>query len=92
MPSDQRLDRLERLARLLCERPLRPSRESRNQSARLGDYVNALGEYDAAKQALEQKPDDSETNETLNRARKSLDQAREELKRLSKNRPGRFPV
>lgn len=54
--------------------------------------MTALGEYDAARQALEQKPDDSETNETLNRARESLDQAREELKRLRKNRPRRFPV
>ena len=92
MTSEQTLDRWERLARLLCERPLHPRRESRKQSARLGDYVAALGEYDAARQALDQKPDDSETNETVNRARESLDQARDELKGLSKNRSGRFPV
>ena len=91
MTPDQKLNRWERLLRLLCERPLYDRRESRKQIVRLGDYVTALGEYDAARQALEQKPDDSDSNERLNRARESLDQAREELKRLSKNRLGRLP-
>ena len=91
MTSEQKLDLLERLARSLCERPLYLRRESRQQTARLGDYLNALTEYDAASQAVEQKPDDPDTNERLNRARESLDQGREELKRLSKNRSGRLP-
>lgn len=92
MTSDQKLDQLERLARLLCERPLHRSRESSIPSASLGDYVTALGEYEAASQALEQKPDDSQRTETLNRARESLVQARDKLKRLNKNRSGCFPV
>jgi hypothetical protein len=92
MTSDQELDRLERLARLFYERPWHHRRESRNQSARLGDYATALGEYDAARQALEEKPDDSETKETLNRAREILDQAREELKQSTRNATRRLPA
>jgi len=91
MTSEQKLDRLERLARSLCERPLFPRREPRKQIVRLGDYLKALTEYDAASQALEQKPNDPDTNGRLNRARESLDQARNELKSLSKNRLGRLP-
>ena len=91
MTPEQKLDLLERIVRSLCERPLYLRCESRQQTARLGDYVNALREYEATSQALEQKPDDPDTNERLNRARESLDQAREELKRLSKNRLGRLP-
>ena len=98
MTPEQKLDLLERLARSLCERPWlprresrKPGRQSRKQSAVLGDYVKALTEYDAAKQALEQEPDDSEKNEILNRARELLDQVREELKRSTRNGPGRLP-
>jgi len=53
MTSEQKLNLVEWLARSLSESPLYPRRNSRNESARLGDYVNALTEYDEAKQALE---------------------------------------
>jgi aminoglycoside phosphotransferase (APT) family kinase protein len=92
MTSEQKLDLLERLARSLCERPLYPRRESRKQADALGDYLNALTEFDAASQAFAQKLDDPDTNERLKQARESLDHAREELKRLSKNRSGRLPL
>ena len=81
MVSDQKLDQLERLARLLCERPLYPKSELRKQSARLGDYVNALQKYDAAKLVAEESPNDWEANHNMAQARETLDLVREELKR-----------
>jgi hypothetical protein len=90
--QDEQLDRLERSLRLFLKRPVRDRREASITATKLGAYVTALGQYDAARRALEQKPDNLATNETLSRARESLDQAREELKRLSKSRPRRFSV
>jgi hypothetical protein len=81
MTPEQRFDRLERLARLLGERPRHHRRESRKQTDRPRDYVTALGEFLAARQALEAKPDDSETNENLRRAEEVLDRTRNELTR-----------
>jgi hypothetical protein len=81
MTLDQKLDRLERSLTLLLERPCDDLRESRKQVARLGDYVTALREYDALKQILETKPDDSETAENVRKAKEALDRAREALRR-----------
>ena len=81
MTPEQRYDRLERMARLMYEDALRASRESRKQTALLGSYVDAQREYELAKLAIAAKPEDSETNETLRKAREVLDQARAELRR-----------
>ena len=81
MTPEQRYDRLERVARLMYEDALRASRESRKQTALLKSYVDALREYELAKQAIAAKPEDSETNETLRKAGIVLDQAREALTR-----------
>jgi hypothetical protein len=80
MTPEQRYDRLERIARLMYEDALRASRESRKQTDLLSSYVDAQREYELAKLAIAVKPEDSETTETLRKAREVLDRAREELK------------
>jgi hypothetical protein len=80
MTPEQRYDRWERIARLLYEAAMRSTRESRKQTKKLGVYMNAQRDYEAAAFALEERPGDSDTNKNLLRARKMLDRAREELK------------
>jgi hypothetical protein len=72
MTLEEEYDRWERYAKLLCVDSLRASRESRKQTARLRSYVDAQREYEVTKLAVAAKPDDSETNETLCRAREIL--------------------
>ena len=80
MISQQKFNRLEQLVRLLGERPSFYLRESRKQTAALGNYVNAVRECDAARQSLASTPEDSETRAAFHRAQKALEIAREELK------------
>ena len=81
MTQDEQLDRLERSLRLFLKRPVRERREARVTAAKLEAYLTALREHDTAKQALAARPDDSETSAAFLRAQKSLELAREELKR-----------
>lgn len=81
MNQDEQLGRLERALQLFLKRPVRDRREARVTAAKLEAYVTALREYDSAKQALAVRSDDSETSAAFLRAQKSLELAREELKR-----------
>jgi len=90
MISQQKFNRLERLVRLLGERPSRYLRESRKQTAALGNYVTAVRQCDAARQALAAKPGDSETIAAFHLDQKSLELAREELKRQTATRHRRL--
>jgi hypothetical protein len=81
MTQDEQLDRLERSLQLFLKRPVRVRREAGVTAAKLEAYVTALREYDTAKQVLAARPDDSETRAAFHRAEKSLEVAREKLKR-----------
>lgn len=85
MISQQKFNRLERLVRLLAERPSRYLRESRKQTAALGNYVAEVRECDAAREALAAKPEDLETTAAFHRAQKFLEIVREELQLISDN-------
>jgi hypothetical protein len=80
MTPEQRLDRLERIARLLYEEATRASRASRKQTKKLKSYIDAQREHEAAKIASEERPEDSETKESLLKAILILNRARQELK------------
>lgn len=81
MTLEEKYDRWERIARLVYEDATRTSRASRKQAKELKAYVDALREYDAAKMASEEAPEDSDTKERLVVARQVLDRAREALRR-----------
>jgi len=85
MISQQKFNRLERIVRLLGERTSPDMRESRKQTAALGNYVTAVSESDAARRALAAKPEDLETKAAFHRAQQSLEIAREELQRITEN-------
>lgn len=78
---EQRYDRWERIARRCYEGALRESRESRQQIKKLKLYLDAQTEWYDALHSLEELPADSERKERLLRARQTLDQSREELRR-----------
>jgi hypothetical protein len=80
LTPEQRYDRWERIARLLYEAAMRSTRESRKQTKKLGLYLDAQRDYEAAALALQERPEDSDTNKNLLRARRMLDRAREELR------------
>ncbi len=73
-------DRLERLARLLCEATARDARKSCEQTKKLKRWAAARKQCEAAEQAVEERPEDSDRKEILARARQLLDQARSDLK------------
>jgi hypothetical protein len=79
-------DRLERMARLLCEALERDVRKGRQQTKKLKRWVAAGKECEAAEEAMQESPDDSEKKETLLRARQLLEQARSDLKHSIKPR------
>ncbi len=85
MTLEEEYDRWERFAKLWSARSIRESRDARKQTEKLKLYVDAVKKYDAAKLALEERPEDSDTNESLLSARQILDQAREELKYTTEN-------
>ncbi len=69
-----------RIARLVYEEAIRTSRASRKQLKELKFYMDALSKYEAAKIASEERPEDTETKESLLKARLILNRARQELK------------
>lgn len=81
MNQDEQLDRLERALHLFLKRPVRDRRDARVTAAKLEAYVTALREYDSAKQVLAARPEDSEASAAFHRAQKSLELAREVIKR-----------
>jgi len=81
MTQDEQLDRLERCLTLFLKRPVRDRHEDRLTPAKLGAYMNALQDYESAKQAAAAKPEDSERIETVRLAREVLNRVRKELRR-----------
>ncbi len=81
MTLEQKYDRWERIARLVNDEAIRAARASRKRTKELKSYVDALREYDAAKMASEERPEDLDSKESLVEARQILDRAREALKR-----------
>lgn len=81
MTLEQKYDRWERIARLVNDRAMRDARVSRKRTKELKSYVDALREYDAAKTASEERPEGSDTKESLVEAKQILDRAREALRR-----------
>lgn len=80
MTPEQKYDRWERIARLVYEEATRAARSSRKQMKELKFYIDALREYDAAKLASEERPEDSDTKESLLKASQILNRAREALR------------
>jgi len=80
MTLEQKYDRWERIARLVYEDAIRTSRASRKQTKKLKFYVDAVREYEAAKMASEERPEDSDTKEGLLKAGLVLDRTRQELR------------
>jgi len=78
---EKKFDRWERILRRCYEADVRASRESRQQIKKLKLYLAAQTEWYDAFRSLEELPSDSERKERLLRARQTLDQAREELRR-----------
>ena len=91
MTLEEQYDRWERFAKLWSARSIRERRDARKQTEKLKFYVDALRKYDAANLALEERPEDSDTKESLLSARQILDQAREELKQTTRNVLRRTP-
>ncbi len=83
MTNDAQLDRVERLL-INCLKTRTPkigkSAEHHISAKKLGVYVIALQERNRAKDALEARPSDPETRQTLCKAQESLDRARSDLK------------
>lgn len=81
MTIEQRYDRLERMARLLYEAATRSARQSRRQTKKLKAYLEAQKAYEAIALAEKARTGNSNTSSALVKARRALDQARENLKR-----------
>jgi hypothetical protein len=81
MTLEQKYDRWERIARLIYDEATRSARASRKRTKELKSYVDALRQYDAAKTASEELPEDLDTKESLVEAKQILDRAREALRR-----------
>ncbi len=81
MTLEQKYDRWERIARLVYEDATRAARASRKRTKELKFYLEALRNYDAAKMASEERPEDSDTRESLVEARQILNRARDSLRR-----------
>lgn len=81
MTPEQKYDRWERIARMLYEAAKRSTLESRKQTKRLASYLNAQRDYEAAATTASERPGDLVSNRNLLKAKRVLDQAREELRR-----------
>ncbi len=82
MTLDEAFERWERIDRLMCENAKRSAKRSREQTQRLKAYVDAVGQYDLATTAMEARPEDLNTKETLVAAKDVLNRAREELRSI----------
>jgi hypothetical protein len=80
MTLDEAYDRWERIERLMCENAKRSAKRSREQTKRLKAYVGAVRQYNLATAAMEERPKDLNTKETLVAAKDVLNRAREALR------------
>jgi len=85
MTPEQRLDRLERVARLLYEAVVRDSRRCRDEAKKLRAYWAVMAEYDAAKLAEAENPENDEVIERLCGATESRNHAYDDLRRTIEN-------
>ena len=85
MTPEQRLDRLERVARLLYEAVVRDSRRSHDEAKKLRAYWAVTAEYDAAKSAQAENPENNEVIERVSAATENRNHAYDDLKLTIEN-------